>query len=207
MTRVKICGIRSLDEALAASRLGAWAIGEVFAPSPRRIEIDRAAAINRELNSGIIKVGVFVNEDVDELKRIARISKLDIIQVHGEEPPEYLEEIDLPLIKAFSLKRPVEPERLRRWPAWAYLFDTSSPGVKGGSGRTFNWQWLEAIKGWRNMILAGGLNEDNVFRAINCVRPMAVDVSSGVEFSRGGKDPEKVSNFIQKVKEADAYVS
>lgn len=207
MSRVKICGIRSRNEALAAIDAGAWAIGEVFAESPRQINIDRAAALNMELGKSIIKIGVFVNEKIDSLKHIAQTCSLDMVQLHGEEPPEYLAELMLPVIKSFRVQGPVDPDEVRRWRPWAYLFDTYSHTARGGSGTAFCWEWLDAIRAWENIILAGGLNKDNVDKAIMKVRPMVVDVSSGVEYPQGGKDPQRIAQFIRKVKEVDMNVS
>lgn len=203
MTKVKICGIKSLSEAVTACSLGAWAVGEVFASSPRQIEVEEAAAINHQLNTGVLKIGVFVNEKIDSVKYIARTCLLDAVQLHGDEPPDYVEEMGLPVIKSFRGNGPVDPDHVMRWHSWAYLFDTYSPDLRGGSGKTFNWEWLEKVKGWPNIILAGGLNSINVALAIKKVRPMAVDVSSGVEFSEGGKDPAKIKDFLKAVKETD----
>ncbi len=207
MTRIKICGIRNMDEARAAINSGAWAIGEVFAASPRQIEAEKAEALNRELGSSIVKIGVFVNKKIDDLKYIARTCLLDMVQLHGAEPPEYLEELGFPAIKSFRLQGPVEQAEIRRWRPWAYLFDAYSHTAMGGTGTAFRWEWLDEIRNWENLILAGGLNEDNVARAIAKVRPMAVDVSSAVEYPQGGKNPALIEQFIRKVKEADLNVS
>lgn len=203
MTRVKICGIKNLSEAIAVSSLGVWAIGEIFAPSPRQIEVEKAAAINYQLNINVLKVGVFVNEKIDTLEYIARTCSLNIVQLHGDEPPDYVAELNLPVIKSFCVDGPVDPEYIMKWRPWAYLFDTYSPNLRGGSGNTFNWEWLKKVKGWERVILAGGLDHKNVASAIKKVQPMAVDVSSGVEFPQGGKDPVKIRKFLKAVKEAD----
>lgn len=207
MTRVKICGIKSHTEALLACRAGAWAIGEVFAPSSRRIEADRAAAINRELGGSVVKVGIFVDEKLDTMEYIIRTCGLDMVQLHGQEPPELVAELPVPVIKCFPVKGPVDPDVVKRWRPWAYLFDTVVEGHSGGSGVSFNWDYLEAVLGWDNLILAGGLHAGNVAAAVKKIRPLAVDVSSGVEFAEGGKDPQKVSRFINEVREADKDVT
>jgi phosphoribosylanthranilate isomerase len=206
MTLVKICGIKNLEEAFCAVSHGTWAIGEVFAPSPRRVGVEEAAAINRTLNGSIMKIGVFVNEKLEEVERIAKLCRLDIVQLHGDEPPEYVEELKLPVIKCFALTGSPDPEHFRRWRPYIYLFDTFSTSVRGGSGQTFNWEWLEGLPREIRFILAGGLNAGNVRRAIRRLRPLAVDVSSGVEYPRGGKDPLLIEAFIREVKEADASV-
>lgn len=204
MTLVKFCGITRRDEALAAQRLGAWAVGEVFAPSRRRIDPESAANINRSLGQGMVKIGVFVNEKLENLQLIIRLCSLDMIQLHGEEPPEYLDELPVPAIKAFSLAEPVNEAEVRRWRPWAYLFDTHSKAeYRGGTGQSFNWEWLEPIRGQERIILAGGLNPENVPAAVRKIKPLAVDVSSGVEHPEGGKDPARMEQFIKQVKEAD----
>ena len=204
MTRVKICGIRCLEEAIAAREAGAWAIGQVFAPSPRRLEVDVAAAINRKLGRTILKIGVFVNEEVEDLRRIAASCRLDMVQLHGDEEPAYLEEVSVPVIKSFRMRGSLELEQLKRWRPWAYLFDSYRPGVYGGTGESFDWSFLQEIARQERIILAGGLNTENVGRAIHQLRPMAVDVSSGVEYPGGGKDPAKIREFINIVQEQAA---
>ncbi len=203
MTRVKICGIRSLEEARMVIKYGAWAMGEVFADSPRKISIEQAEQINRQLGEDILKIGVFVNEKLESIKSIIKTCALDVVQLHGEETPEYAAEIDIPVIKSFSLTGPVEPDYIKQWKVWAYLFDTYSPAVRGGTGKSFDWRWLDGVRSDNRIILAGGLNSANVATAINAARPLAVDVSSGVEFPGGGKSLEKIEQFIMAVKEAD----
>jgi len=207
MTKVKICGIKTLEEATFISRSGAWAIGQVFAPSRRRIEVDRAAAINRELGGGVLKVGVFVNEALDTIKQIITTCDLDMVQLHGEESPEFLSEITVPVIKSFSVNDYVDPDYVKRWRPWAYLFDTAVQEQWGGSGISFNWDYLQTVRDWPNLILAGGLKAGNVGAAIQRIKPLAVDVSSGVEYPAGGKDPQAIESFMDEVKEADKYVT
>ncbi len=206
MTRIKICGIRTLEEAKMVSSFGVWAIGEVFAASPRQIEVEKAAEINHQLDTGVFKIGVFVNEKIDSVKYIAQTCSLDIVQLHGDESPEYVEELNIPVIKSFSVTGPVDPDYVKQWHPWAYLFDTFSPAVRGGSGISFDWQWLEKIKELERIILAGGLNHENVATVVRNVRPMAVDVSSGVEFPQRGKDPLKVEMFVNAVQKAEADI-
>ena len=182
MTLVKFCGITRVEEALMAQRLGAWAIGEVFAPSRRQIDAEQAAAINYSLDGSIAKIGVFVDEDLAKVLDIVRYCALDMVQLHGEEPPEYLDELPVPAIKVFCLSGAVDEKEIRRWRPWAYAFDTYSRAeYRGGNGHSFNWEWLESIRGHERMILAGGLNPQNVGPAIRKIKPLAVDVSSGVE--------------------------
>ncbi len=206
MTRVKICGIKTLEEARMVIEHGAWAMGEVFAPSPRRISIEQAEKINRQLGKEIIKIGVFVNEEIDSLKYIIKTCSLDMVQLHGEEAPEYVRELNLPVIKSFSVNEPIERSLIEQWPVWAYLFDAYSPALRGGSGKSFNWRWLAEVRLGLRIILAGGLNPGNAGHAIKAVKPMAVDVSSGVEFPGGGKSGEKIEQFLAAVKEADKNI-
>lgn len=203
MTLVKICGIKTIDEARAASAAGAWAIGEVFAESRRRIEVEKAADINRRFRANLIKVGVFADQPLDYVLYVVKECRLDMVQLHGSEPPDYFAALPCPAIKSFRVIGPVEPAEVGRWPAWAYLFDGPSPG----SGQNFDWTWLEAFRGSERVILAGGLSPDNVTDAVVRLRPMAVDVSSGVEYPGGGKDPALIRLFVQRVKEADEHVS
>ncbi len=207
MTMVKICGITRREEAVNAQRLGVWAIGEVFAPSRRRIQPEQAAAINRHLGDKVLKIGVFVNEPLDEVCAIVKNCGLDMVQLHGEESPEYLEELPVPAIKCFALRGSVQIDEVKRWRPWAFLFDAYNPALRGGSGQAFNWEWLQAISKSERCILAGGLNPENVASAIRQLRPLAVDVSSGVEAVGGGKDPHQMEQFMQRVKEADSDVS
>lgn len=207
MSKVKICGIRTLNEARLANRAGAWAMGEIFAPSRRRIEVEQAAAINREIDGSIIKIGVFVDEKVDVIRSIVKTCKLDMVQLHGKEAPEMLAELPVPTIKSFSVKGPVDPAYVKRWRPFAYLFDTAVEGQHGGSGKSFDWDYLQGVKDWPNLIVAGGLHAGNVYAAIQRLRPLAVDVCSGVEYAEGGKDPLKIDEFMNIVREADHDVT
>jgi phosphoribosylanthranilate isomerase len=190
-----------------AIKNGAWAIGQVFAESKRRISVEQAEKINRQLGREIIKIGVFVNEEFEALQDIIKACSLDMVQLHGEEAPEYAGELNLPVIKSFTVTGPVQRSFIDQWPVWACLFDTYSPAVRGGSGKIFNWSWLEELKGESRIILAGGLNPANVGSAIDAVHPLAVDVSSGVEFPGGGKSEEKIEQFMAAVRQADKNIS
>ncbi len=207
MTRVKICGIRTLHEAKWVMKAGAWALGEVFAESPRRIEAEKAAKINRQIGNSILKIGVFVDEDLDLVKDIVRSCKLDMVQLHGTESPEYAAEIEVPVIKSFSLKESAVQEEIRKWPVYACLFDSYSASARGGTGKGFDWRWLDQVKGLGSkIILAGGLNAGNAGTAIRTVHPMALDVSSGLEYPQGGKNPAEIIKFIKSVKETDQQI-
>lgn len=202
--RVKICGIKSLAEARLAVEAGASALGFVFAPSPRQVTPEEAAAICRELPPFVARVGVFVNEDPARVEAVARACGLDAVQLHGEEPPEECRfGPGLRVIKALRVGEQ-EPEALlaeaQRYAVDAILLDAKVPGRYGGAGKTFNWRIAAGFRRcWPGpLILAGGLNSGNVLEAIRIVRPYAVDVSSGVE-RHGRKDPALIKEFMSLV--------
>jgi len=202
MTRVKMCGITNLRDALSAVELGADALGFVFAESPREISIKKAERIIERLPPLITTVGVFVNEMPKVVIETAIKCSLDVLQFHGEELPGYFFNFFLgKIIKAFRIK---DKSSLRRLPQYkmvdAYLLDAYLPGKRGGSGKTFNWDLaLEAKKYKQPIILSGGLTPQNVREAILKVKPYAVDVSSGVEKEPGKKDYRKMKKFIKAV--------
>lgn len=203
MTLTKICGIRTSAEADAAQKAGAWAIGQVFAPSRRRISPEKAAEINLHFPQ-LFKIGVFVNEKLEIIRDIVEYCRLDGVQLHGDEGPEVVKKLDIPVIKSFAVEGPLDTLLLQRWQPWAYHLDSKSSGpVRGGTGRAFNWEHIGAAASRFRIMLSGGLNPDNVGAAIKTVRPWAVDVSSGVEFPGGGKDPDSIVRFVRQVREAD----
>jgi phosphoribosylanthranilate isomerase len=201
MTRIKICGLTSREEALAAVDAGADALGFVFADSPRRVAPATAELIVAGLPPLISTVGVFVDSRVDEVAEIARRVGLDAVQLHGDESPEDCDLLPLKVVKRFNILENDTPELLRarmeRYRVAAYLLD---PGA--GSGQTFEWSLARGLPG--PLIVSGGLTPENVGEAIRTLRPYAVDVSSGVEYAPGRKDLEKVKAFVRAVREADA---
>lgn len=200
MVRVKICGITNLDDALAALRFGADALGFVFFKgSPRYIAPEDAAVISRGLPPFVTKVGVFVDEAPEEVLRIVGLASLDAVQFHGNEPPEICR-VEHTAIKAIRVRTLSDLEPLGRYRVSAYLLDTYTPDALGGTGRIFNWDIALEAKRFGNIILAGGLTPDNVVRAVEYVRPYAVDVSSGVEAEKGRKDHEKLRLFIERAR-------
>jgi phosphoribosylanthranilate isomerase len=202
--RVKICGLTNEADALAAARLGADALGFVFAPSPRQISAERAQEIIGKLPPLIRTVGVFVNEDPETVAATAGFCHLDLVQFHGRESPSYCREFGRGVIKAVRPRCKSEVAELSAYSnaAQALLLDTYVPDQYGGTGLTFDWDLaLEARRyGW--IILAGGLNPENVASAIQQARPYAVDASSGLERRPGVKDHEKVARFIAAVRRA-----
>lgn len=200
MVRIKICGIRDSNTAQAAVKLGADALGFVFAPSSRQISPEEAREIIYSLPPFVSKVGVFVNALPEEVGRIAEYCHLDAVQLHGDETPQYVTQLDWPVVvKAFRVKDAGVLWQAVDYPVQAVLLDTYIPGMTGGSGQTFNWQLLKEVPVNRPVILAGGLTLHNVNDAIRAVQPYAVDVSSGVE-TGGVKDLEKIALFIKNVK-------
>ena len=213
--RVKICGITNADDAAIASDAGADAVGLNFFPkSPRYLSIDRALAVADALTGrAVLKVGLFVNHPADEVCRIAERLGLDFVQLHGDEPPELLAQLGgRPVMRAFRVGPaglgPVcdyleRCRQLHAMPALV-LLDSYSQSVYGGSGQAADWSTLAqyARADRPPLVLAGGLNPENVAAAIDAVHPVAVDVASGVEARPGRKDPELVAQFVSRARAA-----
>ena len=200
--KVKICGITNQPDALAAAEAGADALGFVFyESSPRSITVEAAADIIRTLPPFLVKVGVFVNASEDLVYRAIAQCGLNLLQFHGDEPPEYCLQFGLMSMKAFRIR---DQQSLQALPAYntdAWLLDAYSPERVGGTGENFNWDLaIEAQELGRLIFLAGGLTPVNVAEAVRRVRPYAVDVSTGVEAAPGRKDHEKVRAFIRAAK-------
>ncbi|WP_346728988.1 phosphoribosylanthranilate isomerase [Lederbergia citrea] len=198
--KVKICGILTTEAAAAASEAGANMLGFVFADSKRRIAPEKAGEIIKQLPEHVKFAGVFVNETYENIIRIAETAKLDYIQLHGDESPEFCKRLPLPVIKAFSIKEKTDLDKISDYDCAYYLLD--SPGVKyrGGSGIPFDWSLLADLDiPKEKIILAGGLDVENVVAAIKTVRPAVIDVSSGVE-TAGEKDLKKIKAFIREAK-------
>jgi len=201
--KVKICGITNLEDALLAAEAGADALGFVFfSASPRHVSPELAAAIIRQLPPFVQSVGLFVNESLTTITEISSHCSLDIIQLHGEESPQFCDAISRRVVKAFRVKDVTSLEALRDYRTAAFLLDAWSPSAHGGTGRTFNWEIAASAAASGRIVLAGGLNPGNVAAAVRQVRPYAVDVSSGVESAPGIKDPILVREFIRNAKES-----
>ena len=184
-----------------AVRAGADAIGFVFAPSKRKITIEKAHELAKVVPSGVWKIGVFVNPTIEELITAIQQVPLDYIQYHGQETPESVQTNNLPSIKALSVQDEVDVLRAKQYVTDYYLFDAPGSDFQGGSGTVFDWKLMEANQiPTEKIILAGGLNPDNVKEAIERVNPYMVDVSSGVE-RNGSKDTELIQSFIRAVKD------
>lgn len=204
MIRIKICGIRSYEEARMVLDAGIDVMGFVFAPSPRRINPETAREIIQRLPPFTTTVGVFVNEPRYSLLEIASFCRLDVLQLHGDEPPEYCRGISQRVVKALRVKDAGFLQVMDHYPdVQGFLLDTYVPGVAGGSGRSFNWELAKgATAGGKPIILAGGLTPENVGKAIQIIRPYAVDVAGGVE-TDGRKDLKKILSFVRAVREAE----
>jgi phosphoribosylanthranilate isomerase len=203
--KVKICGITNALDALAAVEAGADALGFMFyEPSPRHVSIRQAAEIIRELPPFIIKVGVFVDASEDLVMRAISDCRLNLLQFHGNETPEYCTQFGLMSMKAFRIRDAASLESLPQYPTDAWLLDAFVADKLGGTGEKFNWELaLEAKKLGRPIFLAGGLTPVNVADAVRMVQPYAVDVSSGVEATPGKKDHAKVRDFITAAKSVE----
>ncbi|NOZ68261.1 MAG: phosphoribosylanthranilate isomerase [Deferribacteres bacterium] len=205
MGTVKICGITNTEDALAAVRYGADAVGFVFYhKSPRAVTPETAKTIISSLPPFITTVGVFVDEEIREMEKIASYAGLDVIQLHGSESPDKCRNAGRKIIKAVRVKHRADIEILRQYRnVSAFLLDTYSPSAIGGTGETFNWEIAVEAKKFGRIILAGGLDPGNVEEAIKIVRPYGVDVSSGVEGSeKGRKDHVKLKLFIERAGKA-----
>lgn len=190
----------SEEAALAASEAGADLLGFVFAESKRKVTTEQAAYIIQQVPQHVKSVGVFVNESYENIIHTAETAKLDYIQLHGDESPEFCKSLPYPVIKAFSIKEQDDLNQLAEYECDFYLLD--SPGVKyrGGSGIPFDWSLLEHLDIPREkIILAGGLDHENVKKAMTTVKPAIVDVSSGVE-TNGVKDVRKIQEFLAAAK-------
>jgi phosphoribosylanthranilate isomerase len=200
--KVKICGITNAGDAMAAVDFGADALGFVFFEgSPRCISLKDAAAIIRKLPSFITSVGVFVDESPGKIEEITSRTGIDVIQLHGNEPPDTCC-FSRRVIKAIRVKslESLDPLIHFKDKVSAFLLDTFTPDVFGGTGLIFNWDIAAYAKQFGRIILAGGLTPDNIEEAITRVRPYGVDVSSGVEAGKGRKDHDKMESFIKRAK-------
>lgn len=203
MVKVKICGITSPEDALIAVEAGADALGFVFyQESPRHIFPEEAARIISLLPPFVQAVGLFVNEEPETVNQVSRFCRLGVVQLHGDETPDYCRKIEQRVMKAFRVRSLICLDPITGYHPAAFLLDAYSPSFYGGTGTSFNWEIArEAVQRGHKIVLAGGLTTDNVAEAIRQVRPYAVDVSSGVESAPGTKDPDKVRRFIRTAKD------
>lgn len=204
MTRVKICGITTAEDAAAAARAGADALGFVFVPgTPRYLPAEVAAEIIGGLPPFVTPVGVFLDQPAEEILTTVSRCGLRVVQLHGGEPPELCRMIPVPVIKAFRIRGPEDLAPLAWYPARAFLLDAYVEGKPGGTGTAFPWKLAIGATSRAPIVLAGGLTPENVAEAVRRVRPYGVDVSSGVESAPGRKDHRKMEEFIAHVRSAD----
>lgn len=199
MFKVKICGITNLQDARLAIKSGADAVGFIFAKSPRRISITKAAQIAKEVAGAVNIVGVFVDTPKNKIKKIIKQCRLDYIQLHGNESPEFCSSFkNIKIIKTIHVQNKDSFKGISAYKVSAILLDTYVYGKQGGTGKSFDWRLIKDIK--QPLILSGGLNAGNVKKAIKIVKPHAVDVCSGVERAFGKKDPRKLKQFLKNLK-------
>lgn len=207
MTWIKICGITNLADARLAVSLGVDALGFVFAPSKRRVEKERVKEIIALLPEKVEKIGVFLDQEAEEVREIAGFCGLTGVQFHGSEPPEYCRRFsEYRVIKAFRVHAAVGWEKIIPYrenrTVHRILLDTFVTGVPGGTGKTFPWTLVpEQDFSGIPVIVAGGINPGNVMQAIREARPFGIDVGSGVEAEPGRKDPDKLKELVCKVKD------
>ena len=210
MTKVKICGITNLEDALHAVECGADYLGfNFYEKSLRYIAPGAACDLISKLPNGTLSVGVFVNKPINDVLDIAVQSFVDIVQLHGDERPRDAELVQIHLglrvIKAFRVSSSFDTESVQEFQDCSVLVDANSPGQYGGTGQIADWKAARVlVENGRQIYLAGGLSVDNVACAIDAVRPYAVDIASGVESSPGKKDPAKVEAFISAVRRTAA---
>ena len=197
----------NLDDALAVAESGADALGFIFYPkSPRYVSPEKAKKIIENLPARITRVGVFVNHGADEIKEIVDFCGLNLVQLHGSESPEYCRQFPASIvIKAFSPRTENDLQLLKDYNVKAILVDTHNPKLYGGTGKISNWGLASEIRKLYPLILSGGLNIDNIVEAIKTVHPNAVDINSGVEFSPGEKDHNKIKKIIDIVRRNDRH--
>ena len=203
---IKVCGITSVADAFFAAQHGATALGFVFYQgSPRYIRVDQAAIISAVVPKDVLRVGLFVNETREQVENTARAARLDVVQLHGDETAGYCNALEgFRVWKAFHVREYFQPAMLEEYSCEAYLLDAASTdGTFGGTGRTFPWPVARDAKRHGKIIVAGGLDGDNVAEAIRQVNPWGVDASSKLERKPGVKDHEKVRGYLEAAKSVE----
>ncbi len=203
MTLVKVCGITNIEMGSVAADSGADAIGLIFAESPRQVSAEWAREIVLSLPEGLLKVGVFVNEEPERVLEVAREVGLDYAQLHGDESPETVNAVrggGLRVIKALRVRDEKSLERLDDYEADFFLLDAYSEKARGGTGERFDWGVAKAFTGYANILISGGLTPENVRAAIEFFEPYGVDASSSLEDAPGIKNDERVRRFVDAAK-------
>ncbi len=203
MIPTKICGITNVNDAKVAVENGASALGFIFYnKSPRAISIKNAKLISKQLPTTISRVGVFVNHEIGFINEAISEVPLNVIQLHGDETPDFCYQYDIPILKALRVKNEACLSVMDKYNVAGFLLDTFSNEQYGGTGKTLDWSILNK-RFETPVILSGGLNPNNILEAIDSVNPSAVDVNSGVESSLGKKDHEKIRLLFLTLKETD----
>ena len=203
MVKAKVCGITNPKDGAFAAESGADAIGLVFAESPRKVSVEEAREIAAALPDGVLKVGVFVNEEPEEVLRIAREVGLDYAQLHGDEAPEtvtFLREAGVKVMKALRVRDEGSLAALDGYGADLVMLDAWSEKARGGTGERFDWALAKSLRGRGNIVVSGGLSPENVREAISFFEPYGVDASSSLEETLGKKDEERVRRFVSAAK-------
>ncbi len=201
MIRTKICGITRLKDALFSVGCGVDALGfNFYKKSPRYVSPNKAYSIISQLPPFVSSVGLFVNEDYDEILKISDMCGIRTIQLHGDESPDFCGKFDsYRVIKAFRIKDESDLENIKKYDLSGYILDSFSPDLYGGTGLSFDWGLLDKIDFDGNIIVAGGINPDNIERLLRSVVPYGVDICSGVESSPGVKDDKLLKEIMSKI--------
>lgn len=202
--RIKICGLTRNEDVRVAVEQGADALGFVlYPPSPRAVSAEQAQQLLQQVPAFVTTVALFVNESVEEIQRVLSLCPFDLIQFHGDESAEFCRQFNRPYMKAIRVRCEDDiHQAVNQYPdAKALLLDAYVENLPGGTGQAFDWRLIPKIS--TPWVLAGGLNANNVVDAINQVAPYAVDISGGVEASKGIKDAEKIKEFISEVRNVE----
>jgi len=197
--KIKICGITNTEDALAAESFGADAVGFIFYKKSKRfVTLKQAVQIIKTLSPFTTKVGVFVNETFEVINNISKQTGINVVQLHGDEKPEVIKSVSLPVIKAFRVDDNFDYDKLNQYLEYSILLDAYSENDYGGTGNKFNWEKIPAdIR--NKIILSGGISSDNIEFIYKNINPAAVDLSSSLEISPGKKDNKKMEMFFNKV--------
>lgn len=202
--KIKICGITNLDDAFLCQKLGADALGFIFYKnSERYIKPVSAKEIAKQLSIFTLKVGVFVNETSQKINEVSKIVGLNIVQLHGDEKPAQIEEINLPVIKSFRVSDTFDFNTLNVYKNCCYLMDTFSNSSYGGTGKTFDWNRIPTELKFK-IILSGGISSSNIQEVYKEINPYAVDVSSSLEEFPGKKNENKLNEFFRNLMEINS---
>jgi phosphoribosylanthranilate isomerase len=204
MFRVKICGVTRPQDVRLVAKAGADAIGFQMSQGPRKITAEQARQLVKLVPPYLTPVGVLVNEPLSKAKKLIKYCGFQVVQLHGDETSAYCEQLNVPVIKVIRMKNQTTHRTYKKYKVAAYLLDSFHKGIRGGTGKTFSAAWAKkaVLELPQPVLLAGGLNPDNIQKAIRASKVFGVDVSSGVEVKPGIKDPKKVLKFVANAKKA-----